>query len=1521
MSDRQSLTGLPGADSPPEAANPANPARAAQEVLAAPMVAISAVTDELNYGVAKLTGGISRALPSFPAARLWVDMVFGWPHYHMHPPNLTPPAPPIFLPSIGPAILSGALNVLINGFPSARCGDVGFGAWCGGFYPLFEVFTGSSNVFIGGARASRMLIDFTRHCSTSFFKKKPKYVGKHRAKPGKHRASPGKHRPKPGKHRKPLDMEKIGLAIAGGMAGYTGLMGGVGVAAAETDMANALQAAEEAQTESEAAAAMADAEASALEASMTAAQTAADLAAMALSFGMGMDPGEPPLLCFGNFITGSHNVLIGGIPMPGWETILSGLGKMFKPVAERIQMKVPEGSLRSQLLCLITGHPVDIATGRVFTSQTDFELPGRIPVEFTRIYDSSAIDYEGPLGRGWTHPYDIHLWEDERQQMVILRTEEGVLLGFDLIGVGEKAFNPLEKRWLERPDEKVYVVRGKDGARYKFSPAKERDSAIEAVDDLEGKSEATALRLSEIEDRNGNRIGLFYERGRLGWLEDAAGTRVNFSYITLDNGAVRLAGMNLALDGDSGRTAKLVNFTYDSEGRLTNATDRGLMPWRYAYDGDLLIRETNRNGLSFHFAYKGGGKEARCVHTWGDGGIYERWLDYDREARMTVVENSLGARTRYYFNELDLPVRIVDAMGGERKFSYGPNGELLSKTDQIGCETKYLYNSRLDCISIIRPDGTARRFDYSRDSLPERLTDEAGAEFRREYDERGNITATIDALGHRREYDYNQFGDLERAVDPLGGATKFKWNERGRITEFTTPLGARTIYSYDEWGRLGRVNDPLGHATRYAYDALDRMVWVERPDGTRNRYEYDPEGNLTNFLDANGAETRFRYVDYNKLGVQIDALGYTRRYAYNTEANLVEVRNERGEGHRFTYDALDRVTREVGFDDLRWEYNYDPAGQLIARTDPAGRVTRLVRDLQGRVIERRRPDGSAISFSYDRVGRLAETDAPGSELQYKYDALGRVIWESQNGQVIEHEYDAVGRRIKRRSPSGQVVEFTYDADGQLSSLQTPRGAMEFEYDKARRMTKRRMPGELEESLYYDQCGRIIEQWLDKPRQTLFHRGYKYDFEGNLIELADSKKGTSRFAYDPVERLREVTQPERKIERFVYDSTGNLLHRGGREFRYDQPDRLTRADGATLVYDGVGNLIEKRRAGSVIRYSYDTDNRLIAVESEEGGRVEFAYDALGRRTAKKTKDGETGFLWDGDVLLAERRTDKSDLGIIEYVNIPGSFLPLARVVRNGEGPARIESYHVDYLGTPREVTGEKGELVWEANYDVYGRAEAPKGEVAQPIRFQGQYEDVETGLHYNRFRYYDSESGRYVNKDPIGLAGGLNPYEYTHNPINWVDPLGLSPSRRTPPEGRAERDAMRDMAYEDQFLDPHDLEFYGRPHANSLDATGPHDVYAIRYVGGRDDLGIKPGTVLHYGETGRGYRTRGVEWARFFREEYGFLVESVRLTTVEGKRAAREQETRRIQIFERLFGHKPGFFTPDGQFVQTQKSCH
>jgi RHS repeat-associated protein len=1301
---------------------PPNPARNVQNFIGGVIGAIATPLDMLNRGVAQVTTGLAKALGigRYPAARLYRDFVVGLPHGHLHPPFVMPP-------SVGIVILAGARNVLINGSPAARTGDVGLAAWCGGWVPIFEVLTGSASVFIGGARASRQTIDFTMHCF-------------------------------------PNPLSKIGLAISAGAMVFSAGMGALGYFAAAADQKNFEELAENAESEDEAEIMAAEAEARGGEAQMAKEQTLADLAAMAMATAMGLDPGVPPFLCFGKFITGSPNVEIGGFPMPGWEMLLRGLGKLLKRPLRRVQLKLPPGCLRRRALCMVTGHPVDIATGRVFTSQTDFELPGRIPIEFTRNYDSSAIDYEGPLGRGWMHPYDMRLWEDDEQGMVILRNEEGLLAGFSPIKIGEKAFNPLEKQWLERLEERVYVARGKDGLRYKFAPITEAGSGIDVVDDLDAKSETKALRLSEIEDRNGNRIELFYEGGRLGWLKDSAGTRANFSYITLDNGLERLAGVNLALDENSTRTARLVNFTYDAEGRLTNATDRGLIPWRYAYDHNLLIRETNRNGLSFHFAYKGEGKEARCVRTWGDGGIYERWIDYDREAKMSVVEDSLRARTRYYFNELDLPARIVDALGGEKRFSYGSNGELLTETDQIGRETKYLYNAEFDCISITHPDGTIRRFDYTSDSLPTKLTDEAGAEFRREYDERGNITATIDALGHRREYSYNRFGDLERAIDPLGGVAKFIWDERGQIVELTTPLGGATRYGYDQWGRLVRISDPLGYTSSYTYDALDRLLQSERPDGARRHYQYDPEGNLSNFIDANGAETRFRYVDFNRLGERIDALGHTQRFVYNADGALVEIRNERGAACRFTYDALSRVTQEVGFDGLTWKYDFDPAGQLLSRTDPAGRVTGFVRNLRGHVIERQRPDGSAINFSYDSVGRLIEADAPGSELVIKYDALGQVVWESQNGEVIEREYDALGRRVRRRSPSGRSVEFTYDADSHLSRLQTPRGSIEFSYDKAGRATKRRLPGALEESFYYDRCGRIIEQSLHQPSHMLFHRGYKYDAEGNVIELNDSNKGVSRFVYDPVERLREVLQPERDIERFLYDSTGNLLRRGAKKFHYDDSDRLTKTDDAALIYDEVGNLVEKRRAGKVIHYSYDPDNRLIAVESAEGGRIEFVYDALGRRSAKKSKDGDVGFLWDGDVLLTEQHGDR----LVEYVFDPDSYAPWCRFGEEG-----FVTYHTDHLGAPRELTNDGGQIMWSANYDVYGRIARLHAEhVDNRLRLPGQYEDRETGLYYNFSRYYDPDVGRYITQDPIGIIGGLAPYHYARNPVNWADPLGL-----------------------------------------------------------------------------------------------------------------------------------------------------
>ena len=113
---------------------------------------------------------------------------------------------------------------------------------------------------------------------------------------------------------------------------------------------------------------------------------------------------------------------------------------------------------------------------------------------------------------------------------------------------------------------------------------------------------------------------------------------------------------------------------------------------------------------------------------------------------------------------------------------------------------------------------------------------------------------------------------------------------------------------------------------------------------------------------------------------------------------------------------------------------------------------------------------------------------------------------------------------------------------------------------------------------------------------------------------------------------------------------------------------------------------------------------------------------------------------------------------------------------GDGAAahdRITHYHCDHLGTPRELTDAQGNVVWSGRYKAWGRLLHVEGEIDQPLRFQGQYEDGETGLFYNRYRYYDPDVGRYLSQDPIGLTGGLNGYAYATNPIQWSDPLGLA----------------------------------------------------------------------------------------------------------------------------------------------------
>jgi RHS repeat-associated protein len=332
---------------------------------------------------------------------------------------------------------------------------------------------------------------------------------------------------------------------------------------------------------------------------------------------------------------------------------------------------------------------------------------------------------------------------------------------------------------------------------------------------------------------------------------------------------------------------------------------------------------------------------------------------------------------------------------------------------------------------------------------------------------------------------------------------------------------------------------------------------------------------------------------------------------------------------------------------------------------------------------------------------------------------------------------------------------------------------------------------------------------------------RYDPVGRFIESV-SPLGEEKFAFDPASNLldrKEIRRDERSGLALETEKTltSKLLDNLLKDYA-----------GAHYRYDERGNLIEKLKNGERTRYQRNASNQLTSVETADT-LIRFRYDPLGRRIAKHSEAivprsmndgsqyhrleterisrernlGATFYGWDGDVLAWETASGSST----HYFYEPESFIPLAQgtqahAIKLHETPNwtsrdyRVEEdplwtrtleptpfdhfgfYHCDHLGTPQEITDEEGNIAWSAQYKAWGEAReiinktTAKAGFRNPLRFQGQYFDHETGLHYNRFRYYDPEIGRFISKDPIKYAGGLNLHVYVPNPVQWVDPLGL-----------------------------------------------------------------------------------------------------------------------------------------------------
>ncbi|HEK0335323.1 TPA: RHS repeat protein, partial [Pseudomonas aeruginosa] len=433
-------------------------------------------------------------------------------------------------------------------------------------------------------------------------------------------------------------------------------------------------------------------------------------------------------------------------------------------------------------------------------------------------------------------------------------------------------------------------------------------------------------------------------------------------------------------------------------------------------------------------------------------------------------------------------------------------------------------------------------------------------------------------------------------------------------------------------------------------------------------------------------------------------------------------------------------------------------------------------------------------------------------LVYRYDERGNLVEQVRSIRLdqqtlldrVTYRYDAANQLLEIGYPSGLAIGYPRNAGGQVASVTLAVGDKapsplvgQIAYLPFGPLQRLTWGNGIALSREYDQDYQLLRQKVG-PWQS----DYQHDANGNIQQHRHSLWGTLDYQYDPLDRLTE----ERGVQggrSYAYDAVGNRTQRsdnpasGGtassQDYQY-APDsnRLTAIGAQAVTSDAAGNLTQDRAARKL---AYDAQGRLQSVSLDGQQVAEYRYNALGQRIVKLTPESITTYLYGPDgQLLGEAEHDGSGRKLRAQYYLWLDSLPLATIDADYDAQGKVGNptllyLHGDHLDTPRLATDASGQIAWQWQSDAFGRGEAlSQGSTQVNLRFPGQYYDAESGLHYNYFRDYDPETGRYVESDPIGLGGGLNTYGYVEaNPVLRTDSLGLMQDIGciTPPRSTAE----------------------------------------------------------------------------------------------------------------------------------------
>ncbi|MGF1732344.1 RHS repeat-associated core domain-containing protein [Photobacterium kasasachensis] len=1004
------------------------------------------------------------------------------------------------------------------------------------------------------------------------------------------------------------------------------------------------------------------------------------------------------------------------------------------------------------------GDPVSMATGEEILHLTDISLSGSSPIQWQRLYRSSLCSDNVGLGYGWRSNFHYELTKyqsadgDSEQWRFI--DSQGSVLVFDDVDKGAVSYQLTAGATLYHDPHGYYQLVLNDGRQLRFV-YQHRRWLLERLRENETLqyrfSYSSAGRLTRIVANNCQALELRYDAG----------------------------GNLIEVQANAGGTPSvLAHYHYSAEGDLCEASNRQQQVESYQYSGHLLTRRIRPSGFSHYFKWQGVGSSARCIAQWGDEDNYRYSFEYELDKHTAVSTDSLGNQWRYEHNAQGKLIRKVSPKGHVWRYCYDSRSRKIAEITPGGEATQFYYNHYGQLSERQSPDGSIMRYDYNRMGLVSRIVDAEGREWRNDYNSFGRLLSQYDPASGTKQFHYDRHGKVICIEHSSGHSQRYWWDECGLLVAYQGGE-AITRYSYDELGEINGIINSDGWVTQFKRDRSGNIIEVAEypqmnPEQQRCLFiDYDWAGRPTSFTDA--LDRTYTLV-YHGLAQPVQCIrpdGSWLKFQYDKERNLTAIERSDGVSYCLEYDSEEQIQKTIGFDGRTQEYQYDGQGRLISLAEQGERLVQLKRDKCGRVVEQRYTAlgvSESNHFQYDNIGRLIHANNAQRRLSIHYHRNGQPAKICQDNWIILHEYDANGNRITTRLPDNHRIHYRYNEKGLLTGIDWDQQPLfQCKLDSSAREVCREQSNGVTLSQSFDVQGRLNQQcW--KYASAEHRRQYQFNQVDQLVGIQDSEQGDSHYQFDQLDQLSGSQLPHQPEKLFTFDSFGNPQthlndsnsQQGNKESHVSH-DKLLQWKDTHYSYDRFGNQIKRHATQGNEQRRFNGLNQLTSLK--KGGKyTQYHYDALGRRSAKITESQRVDYLWDGDQLIGEHCNGQYTW----YVYEPNSFRPAA-LIKQGE----IYYYHLDHLGTPLKLTDSSGETAWQAEYSIDGLASPVIETISNPLRFQGQYFDEESGLHYNRFRYYDPETGRFIHQDPIGLLGGINPYQYAPNPVLWTDPQGLS----------------------------------------------------------------------------------------------------------------------------------------------------